>query len=60
MELLQNVFGIIIPAIGYIIGIFSFFYYNKLRFLYSLIEFLKGKKMLISILFLILMVNLKI
>lgn len=44
MEFLQNVFGIIIPAIGYIIGIFSFFYYNKLRFFIFINRIFKRKK----------------
>lgn len=44
MEILQNLFGVIIPAIGYIIGIFSFFYYNKLSFFIFINRVFKRKK----------------
>lgn len=44
MEFLQNLFGIIIPAIGYIFGLFSFFYYNKLRFFILVNRVFKRKK----------------
>lgn len=44
MEFLQILFGIIIPAIGYLYGAFSFFYYNKLRFFILVNRIFQRKK----------------
>lgn len=44
MKFLQIFFGIIIPAIGYIFGMFSFLYYNKLRFFIVINRIFKRKK----------------
>lgn len=44
MEFLQILFGIVIPIIGYVVGVFSFFYYNKVRFFICVNRIFKRKK----------------
>lgn len=43
-ELLEKIFGIIIPVFGYLYGIISYFYYNKLRFFIFINKVFKRKK----------------
>lgn len=44
MKLLEFLFGVLFPAFGYIVGFFSFLYYNKLRFFIVVNKIFKRKK----------------